>query len=166
MEFSTKERFTTEAVPADRAVTVTEIAVSPISLPEHLSPAAREALATARPEAEFAVSPVLTEEAKEGIAAVIAKHKIRPPRGWILIKHIPAAQRIGLILVPEAAEQPPDFGIVVAVGAGTYQNGQLVPPEVSIGNHVTFPKFAGIEVKVAGETLTQLREDEVMLIAG
>jgi co-chaperonin GroES (HSP10) len=126
----------------------------------------QQALAEAVPEAKFGETPVLSEVAKQSLEAIIAELKIRPPRGWVLIKKVPATERIGHILVPDVAQKEVEFGIVVTVGKGQIIHGVEIPMEVKMGNHVTFPPFAGVNVKIAGEELTQIREDEIMLIAG
>lgn len=139
--------------------------LDPVALAQ-MTDTGREALGHATPPAEFAVSPVMSEEAKQQIQALLVELKIRPRRGWILVKIMPSAGRIGHVLIPDVREDKPEMGIVVAVGGAHYENGGLVEPEVEIGCHVTFPKFCGLEVTVAGEKLLQLREDEIMLIAG
>lgn len=126
----------------------------------------RAALAEARPAAEFAVAPIISEKELAEIKGVVEQYKIRPPRGWILIKELPAAEKVGLILIPQVSQTPPKFGIVIAVGAGEYQNGIQVPPEVKLGDHVTFASFAGEEREILGQKLIQMRTDEIMLIAG
>ena len=132
----------------------------------NMSPEGKKALIEATPEARFAETPVMTDDHKQAIEKIIAELKIRPPRGWIMIKKVPQAERIGLVLVPDVAQKEVEFGIVIAVGKGQIVHGVEIPVEVKMGNHVTFPPFAGVNVKIAGEEFTQIREDEIMLIAG
>lgn len=134
--------------------------------PPGMSLAGQAALAQARPSAEFAVAPIVSAEAIAEIKKVVEQYKIRPPRGWILIKELPPAERIGHILVPEVCQEPPKFGIVIAVGAGEWQMGHEIPPEVKAGDHVTFASFAGEQREILGQKLIQMRTDEIMLIAG
>lgn len=132
---------------------------------EKMSDAGRAAVLSARPEAEFGIEPILSDESRAKLAAIIDEYDIVPPRGWVLVAQMPTAERAGVILIPSAAEQPPEIGIVIAVSEGTYEHGNLVPSQLQMGYHVTFPKFAGITVKLGNVELLQMREDEIMTIS-
>ena len=58
-------------------------------------------------------------------------------------------------------------GEVVAVGAGKYlDNGNIIKPTVKAGDKVLFSKYAGTEVKIDGEDLLIMREDDILGIIG
>ncbi len=118
------------------------------------------------PPSEFGVRPVLTAAKKQQLERICREYGIRPPRGWILVKQVPAAEiTSGGIVIPDCSQRAEAWGIVVAVGQGTLHNGTLVAPEVEAGNHVKFPLHCGEEQEIDGEKLLMIREDEVMLIA-
>ena len=69
----------------------------------------------------------------------------------------------GGIVLPGSATEKPVEGEVVAVGKGrALNNGEIVALEVKVGDKVMFGKFGGTEVKVDGEELLILREEDIM----
>jgi len=69
----------------------------------------------------------------------------------------------GGIVIPDTAAEKPMQGEVVAVGNGKLQdNGELRPLDVKAGDRVLFGKYSGTEVKVDGEELLVMREDDIM----
>jgi chaperonin GroES len=71
----------------------------------------------------------------------------------------------GGIVLPDTAKEKPQEGEVVAVGPGrVLENGKTVPMEVNIGDRVLFAKYGGTEVKVDGEELIILRQDDVLAV--
>jgi len=92
--------------------------------------------------------------------------KIRPLYDRILVKRIePKEQVRGGIIIPDTAKEKPLEGVVVAVGSGTIlKNGKVVPMDVKAGDKVLFGKYTGTEVKVDGEDLVLLREDDVLAV--
>lgn len=68
------------------------------------------------------------------------------------------------IVLPETAKEKPQEGKIVAVGAGALQDGQRVPLEVKVGDHVLFSKYAGTEVKYEGRELLIMRESDILAI--
>jgi len=71
----------------------------------------------------------------------------------------------GGILLPEAAQDKRQEGVVVSVGTGRLvDDGTLVPLELKGGEKVLFGKYAGNEVKLGGETYLVMREDEVLAV--
>ncbi len=126
----------------------------------------RAALAEARPAPEFAVAPIVAAEELAKVQEVLKENKIRVPRGWLLLKKLPKGEKIGSLIVPEVCQKEIQFGIVLLVGRGEYQNGIEIPPDVNPGNHVEFPPFGGIDKELLGADVIMIRQDEVMLIAG
>ena len=69
----------------------------------------------------------------------------------------------GGIVIPDSAAEKPMQGEVVAVGNGKLQdNGELRPLDVKVGDKVLFGKYSGTEVKVDGEEVLMMREDDIM----
>ena len=64
-------------------------------------------------------------------------------------------------------KEKPQEGEVVAVGAGKYlDNGNIIKPTVKAGDKVLFSKYAGTEVKIDGQDLLIMREDDILGIIG
>ena len=71
----------------------------------------------------------------------------------------------GGIVIPDNAQEKPTTGEVLAVGPGRVtQEGQSVPMTVKVGDRVMFGKFAGTSIKVDGEEITVLREEDIFAI--
>jgi chaperonin GroES len=69
----------------------------------------------------------------------------------------------GGIVIPDTAAEKPIRGKVTAVGKGKIlDSGDMRPLDVSVGDRVLFGKYAGTEVKVNGEDLLVLREEDIM----
>ncbi|MDQ2696249.1 MAG: co-chaperone GroES [Pseudomonadota bacterium] len=71
----------------------------------------------------------------------------------------------GGIVLPGSAAEKPSRGKVIAVGRGKIlENGEVRPLDVQVGDKVLFGKYSGSEVKVDGEQLIVMREEEIMAI--
>jgi len=69
----------------------------------------------------------------------------------------------GGIIIPDSAKEKPLSGEVVAVGNGkVLEDGRVVPLEVKAGDKVLFGKYSGSEIKVEGEELLMLKEDDIL----
>ena len=69
------------------------------------------------------------------------------------------------IIIPETVDkEKPEQGEVVAVGAGWYHNGELIPLSVKVGDRVLFSKYGYDEVKVDGEEYFILKQDNILAI--
>lgn len=90
--------------------------------------------------------------------------KIRPLGDRILLKRIEEEDKSkGGIIIPDTAKEKPQEGKVVAVGKGRMlEDGRLVPLEVKKGNRVLFGKYSGSEVKIEGEELLIVKEDDIL----
>ncbi|TCG04425.1 co-chaperone GroES [Paraburkholderia steynii] len=67
------------------------------------------------------------------------------------------------IVIPDTAGEKPDQGEVIAVGPGRrLEDGRLCAPDVNVGDRVLFGKYAGTAVKVEGEELLVMREDDLL----
>ncbi|MDD3846519.1 MAG: co-chaperone GroES [Syntrophorhabdaceae bacterium] len=92
--------------------------------------------------------------------------KVKPLQDRILIKRIEEEERTkGGIIIPDAAKEKPQEGMVVAVGDGKIlESGQKAPLTVKPGDKILFGKYSGTEIKVDGEEHLILREDDVLAI--
>jgi chaperonin GroES len=90
--------------------------------------------------------------------------KVRPLHDRILVKRIEEKETIkGGIIIPDTAKEKPQEGVVEAVGNGKIlENGTKLSLEVKEGDHILFGKYSGTEIKIEGEELLILREDEVL----
>ena len=68
------------------------------------------------------------------------------------------------IVLPDTAKEKPQKGVVVAVGAGEYKDGNRVPMDVKVGDAVIFSKYAGTEVKVDGKDYLIVRESDILAV--
>lgn len=94
--------------------------------------------------------------------------KIRPLHDRVVVKRVPEETvTAGGIVLPGSAAEKPSQGEVIAVGNGkALDNGQVRALEVKVGDRVLFGKYSGNEVKVDGEDLVVMREDDIMGILG
>ena len=90
--------------------------------------------------------------------------KIRPLSDRILVKRVEEERKLASgIVIPDTAAEKPDQGEVLAVGNGKIlEDGKVRPLEVKKGDRVLFGKYAGQTVKVKGEELLVIREEDVM----
>lgn len=70
----------------------------------------------------------------------------------------------GGIFIPDAAAEKADQGTVLAVGPGKRVDGQVIAIDVQVEDRVLFSKFAGQTVKIDGEELLILKEEEIMAV--
>ena len=71
----------------------------------------------------------------------------------------------GGIVIPDSATEKPIKGEVVAVGNGlVLDNGEIRPLDLKVGDKVLFGKYSGTEVKLDGEELLVMKEDDVMAV--
>jgi len=89
---------------------------------------------------------------------------IRPLHDRVLVRRLDDERTSpGGIVIPDTAAEKPMQGEVIAVGNGKLQdNGELRPLDVKAGDKILFGKYSGTEVKVDGEELLVMREDDIM----
>ncbi len=92
--------------------------------------------------------------------------KIRPLHDRVVIKRMEEERTSpGGIVIPDSAAEKPIRGEVVAVGNGKIQdNGEVRKLDVKVGDTVLFGKYSGTEVKMDGEDLLVMREDDIMAV--
>ena len=94
--------------------------------------------------------------------------KIRPLHDRILVKRVEEETKTkGGIIIPDTAKEKPQEGKVIAVGGGKVnEDGTTRPMDVKAGDRILFSKYAGTDVKVDGDDLIIIREDDVLGILG
>lgn len=90
--------------------------------------------------------------------------QIRPLHDRVIVKRLEAERTTASgIVLPGTAGEKPDQGEVLAVGPGKRDEaGKLLPMDVKVGDRVLFGKYAGQTVKVNGEELLVMREEDIM----
>ena len=96
----------------------------------------------------------------------MAKDRIKPLGDHILIRRIEAENVTkGGIVLPDSAKEKPKEGIVLALGDGRLlDNGERSDFQVNLEDRVLFSSYAGTEIKVGGEELLLVREDEILAV--
>jgi chaperonin GroES len=86
----------------------------------------------------------------------------------LLVKRIEEKETVkGGIIIPDTAKEKPQEGEVLAVGNGkVLENGTKVPLDVKVGDKILFGKYSGTDIKIDGEEVLILREDEVLAVVG
>ena len=93
---------------------------------------------------------------------------IRPLQDRVLVKPLEAETKtVGGIIIPDTAQEKPQQGKVVAVGPGKRaENGKVIPMDVKKGDTVMYGKWSGTEVKVDGESMMIMSENDIMGVVG
>jgi len=89
---------------------------------------------------------------------------IRPLHDRVIIQRIEERKTAGGIVIPETVGDKPQRGEVVAAGRGRQEDGKLRELDVKVGDKVLFGKYAGTEVKVNGQDLLVMREEDIMAV--
>jgi len=92
--------------------------------------------------------------------------KLNPLHDRAVVRRIEAdTQTSSGIIIPDAAAEKPDQGTVLAVGAGRRtEAGTIVPMSLNVNDTVLFGKYAGQTVKIQGEEVLILKEEEIYAI--
>jgi chaperonin GroES len=94
------------------------------------------------------------------------KLKIRPLHDRVIIKRTEEERTSpGGIVIPDSATEKPIKGKVIAVGKGKIlENGNVRPLDIKAGDNILFGKYSGTEVKVDGEELLVMKEEDIMAV--
>jgi len=92
--------------------------------------------------------------------------KIRPLHDRVIVKRMEEERTSpGGIVIPDAATEKPMKGEILAVGNGKIlENGDIRALDLNVGDQVLFGKYSGTEVKVNGEELLVMREDDIIAV--
>jgi chaperonin GroES len=92
--------------------------------------------------------------------------KLRPLNDRVVVKRLEEETKTaGGIIIPDTAKEKPIQGEVLAVGNGkVMEDGSRRPLDIKAGDRVLFGKYAGTDIKVEGEELLIMREDDILAI--
>ena len=95
---------------------------------------------------------------------IIEDMHLRPLHDRVLVKRLEEGeQRSGGIIIPDSAKEKPQQAEVKAVGSGKLlESGERVPVDLKPGDRILFGKYSGAEIKVDGDELLILKEDEIL----
>ncbi|EEA00812.1 co-chaperone GroES [Burkholderia sp. H160] len=91
---------------------------------------------------------------------------LRPLHDRVIVKRLDQETRTASgIVIPDSAAEKPDQGEILAVGPGRRgEDGKRVEPDLQVGDRVLFGKYAGQAVKVDGNELLVLREEDIVAV--
>jgi len=92
--------------------------------------------------------------------------KLRPLHDRVIVKRSEEERTSpGGIVIPDTATEKPIRGEVLAVGRGKIlENGETRPLDVKVGDKILFGKYSGTEVKVDGQEVLVMREEDIMAV--
>ena len=92
--------------------------------------------------------------------------KFRPLHDRVVVKRIDAEDKTaGGIIIPDSAKEKPSQGEITAVGpGGRDEAGKLIPIDLKVGDRVLFGKYSGQTVKVDGDELLVMREEDLFAV--
>ncbi len=90
--------------------------------------------------------------------------KIKPLHDRVIVKRNDAETKTASgIIIPDSAKEKPQEGTVIAVGSGIRkEDGTVLPLDVKEGDKVLFGKYGGTEIKIEGEELIMMKEDDIL----
>ena len=90
--------------------------------------------------------------------------KIRPLQDRVIVRRLEEEEKTkGGIIIPDTAKEKPQEGKVIAVGKGKKtEEGKVIPLDVKVGDKILFGKYSGSEIKVEGEELLIMREEDIL----
>ncbi len=102
------------------------------------------------------------------MATADKKLKIQPLGDRVLVQPLPKEEKsaMGIIIPDSAKQEAPSKGTVVAVGQGRYEDGDLIPMTVKVGDVILFSKYGFDEVKMDGQDYYILSESGVLAVLG
>src|ERR1700750_2287909 len=120
---------------------------------------------TPSPQAELLVMPACRLVQTLRLQGVYSM-KIRPLHDRVIVKRLEEERTSpGGIVIPDTAAEKPIQGKVMAVGKGKIlEDGKVRALDVKVGDKILFGKYSGTEVKVDGEDLVVMREEDVMAV--
>jgi chaperonin GroES len=89
---------------------------------------------------------------------------LRPLHDRVVVEPLKAEQKTaGGVILPDTAQEKPQEGKVIAVGAGARgEGGKLIKPDVKKGDRVLYGKWSGTEVKIDGKDVLIMKESDIM----
>lgn len=93
--------------------------------------------------------------------------KITPLGNNILIEPLEREEKLpsGLV-IPDSAKEKPQEGKVVAVGPGKREKGELIKPEVKVGNRVLYKRYGGDEIRIGDKDYLVVDVEDILAVLG
>jgi chaperonin GroES len=93
---------------------------------------------------------------------------VRPLNDRVLVKRLEEEDKTaGGLYIPDSAKEKPTRGKIIAVGSGrSNDDGVRKPLDVKAGDTILFGKYAGTEIKIDGDELIIMREDDILAVVG
>lgn len=94
----------------------------------------------------------------------MAKSKIRPLQDRLIVERLEGDEKTASgIIIPDSAREKPQRGKVISAGKGKVrEDGSVQPLDLKAGDQILFGKYAGTEIKIDGNELLIMREDDVL----
>jgi chaperonin GroES len=91
---------------------------------------------------------------------------VRPLHDRLVVRRIEEKETArGGIIIPDTAKEKPQEGEVLAVGNGKMlEDGTKVPLDLRVGDRILFGKYTGTDIKIEGEDVLILREEDVLAV--
>ena len=91
---------------------------------------------------------------------------VKPLRDRVIIRTVEEKKTTASgLIIPDSATEKPSGGEIIAIGSGRVSsNGTTIPLDVKVGDRVLFTKYSGTEIKVDGENLLVMHEDDIIAI--
>jgi len=98
----------------------------------------------------------------------MAKVNVKPLGDRVLVKPVEVSEESkGGIIIPDAAKEKPQEGVVIALGTGKLDDdGKIIPFNVKKGDKILLPKYGGTEIKIEDEEYQIVREDDILAVIG
>ena len=92
--------------------------------------------------------------------------KVRPLHDRLVVRRVEEKETAkGGIIIPDSAKEKPQEGEVLAAGNGkVLENGTKVALDVKVGDKILFGKYSGTDIRIDGEDVLILREEEVLAV--
>ncbi|HEY8150529.1 MAG TPA: co-chaperone GroES [Vicinamibacteria bacterium] len=92
--------------------------------------------------------------------------KVRPLHDRLVVRRVEEKETAkGGIIIPDTAKEKPQEGEVLAAGNGkVLENGTKVALDVKVGDKILFGTYSGTDIRIDGEDVLILREDEVLAV--
>ena len=92
--------------------------------------------------------------------------RIRPLHDRVIVKRLATTEEktAGGLIIPDAAKEKPQEGKVLAAGTGKRVEGKVIPLDVKTGDRILFGKYAGSELKLDGEEIIIMREEDILAV--
>ena len=91
--------------------------------------------------------------------------KIRPLADRVVVKPVEQESKTKSgIIIPDTAKEKSHKGKIIATGPGSFDDGKLVPMQVKVGDVVLYKEYGGDEIKLDGEEVIVLKEEDIIAV--